>query len=361
MSLFTLLRPLLFSQDPETVHKRTIRLGGFLEKLGPLNRVWSWMFQYSSSVLEQKLFGLTFKNPVGLAAGYDKNAESVDFMGLLGFGHLELGAVTFRPQEGNPKPRVFRLVEDKGVINRMGFNGVGAEQFTKNLAVYKQNSCILLVNFGKNKDTPNDQAINDYRGILERILPYAEGFVINVSSPNTPNLRALQDKDDLEVIISQLLVCKQEAGFTEKPLLLKIAPDLSNEALDDICAVVQKHKLDGIIATNTTIQRPESLQSSKASEVGGLSGLPLKDRATEVIRYIYKKTSGTVPIIGVGGIFTVEDAYEKILAGASLIQVYTGMIYEGPMIVKNINKGLVHLLQRDGYTSITQAVGKGNS
>lgn len=300
------------------------------------------IFNSSSNKLEREVFGLKFKNPIGLAAGFDKNGQWVDELSNLGFGFVEIGTVTPKPQVGNDKPRLFRLKPDEALINRMGFNNQGLEQIVENLK--KRNSDIIVGgNIGKNKATANEEAISDYLIAFEGLYPHVDYFVVNVSSPNTPGLRELQEKEPL----TQLLKAVQAANAKKskpKPILLKIAPDLTNSQLDDIVEIILTIKLDGLIATNTTISREDlKTSSNKIDQIGagGLSGKPLKDRSTEVIRYINTKSKGVFPIIGVGGIFDTQDAIEKLNAGASLLQVYSGFVYEGPAIAKNINEGLL--------------------
>jgi dihydroorotate dehydrogenase len=299
-------------------------------------------FEKKHKNLERKLFGLHFKNPVGLAAGFDKNALWIDELANLGFGFIEIGTVTPRPQIGNDQPRLFRLKPDEAIINRMGFNNEGSMAAANKLRERKS-KIIVGGNIGKNKTTENDDAVYDYLKAFNDLYPYVDYFVVNVSSPNTPNLRDLQDKEPLTYI---LRILQRENGRKSKPkpILLKIAPDLSETQLDDIVEIVKTTKTSGIIATNTTISRENLLsnpQEIEAIGAGGLSGKPLKNRSTEVIRYLHQKSKGAFPIIGVGGIHTAEDALEKLNAGASLVQVYTGFIYEGPTIVKNICNGIL--------------------
>ena len=293
--------------------------------------------------LKREVFGLTFENPVGLAAGFDKDGKYFRAMSSMGFGFLELGTVTPKPQDGNPQPRLFRLPQDEAIINRMGFNNEGVHALVERLKQGKPKNVIIGGNIGKNKVTPNDKAHEDYVYCFEALFPYVDYFVVNVSSPNTPNLRELQDKEPLTKLLTMLQELNHQKD-APKPILLKIAPDLNNAQLDDILEIVKDSKIAGIIATNTTISR-EGLKEKKQriSEIGngGLSGQPVKQRSTEVIRYLSTKSNGELTIIGVGGIATPQDAIEKLEAGASLIQVYTGMIYEGPMMVKNINKALL--------------------
>lgn len=298
-------------------------------------------YGFEANSLETECFGLKFKNPVGLAAGFDKDAKLYNELSALGFGFIEIGTITPKPQDGNPLPRLFRLPEDQSLINRMGFNNGGLDEAIERL---KERKTDVLIggNIGKNKVTPNEEAVNDYLTCFNGLHAYVDYFVVNVSSPNTPNLRALQEKEPLKHILNTL----QEAGskFSDKkPILLKIAPDLTEEQLLDIIEIVDETGIDGVIATNTTISR-EGLKTPKASVdemgAGGLSGKAVKSRSTEVIRFLHDKSKGSFPIVGVGGIQTADDAREKLEAGASLVQVYTGFIYEGPGMVKRINKGL---------------------
>lgn len=300
------------------------------------------LFYLEDKRLERELFGLKFKNPVGLAAGFDKDATLVDELACLGFGFIEIGTLTPQPQPGNPQPRLFRLPQDKALVNRMGFNNLGVKRAVERLKKRKTN-IIVGGNIGKNKITSNEEAIHDYETAFDELFRVVDYFVVNVSSPNTPNLRALQEKKPLMELLLQLKK-SNSSKRTPKPILLKIAPDLSHQQLDDIIEIVTTVKIDGIIATNTTISR-EHLKTGKAEVdaigMGGLSGKPLKTRATEVIRYLSQKSGNAFPIIGVGGISSAEDALEKLRAGASLVQVYTGFIYEGPSLIKKINKAIL--------------------
>ena len=298
-------------------------------------------FRYEDKRLEREVFGLKFKNPVGLAAGFDKDAKLIDEMAMLGFGFIEIGTLTPKPQEGNPKPRLFRLPQDEALINRMGFNNGGVLEAVERLKKRKSD-VIVGGNIGKNKVTPNEKAIDDYLFCLESLHPYVDYFVVNVSSPNTPNLRDLQEKEPLKALLTAVKAAN-DAKEKPKPILLKIAPDLTDGQLDDIVEIVQETGIAGVIATNTTIDRSQ-LQTNKTQVedigAGGASGKVLKSRSTDVIRYLHQKSQGSFPIIGVGGIFSPEDAIEKLEAGASLVQVYSGMIYEGPSLIKRIKKGL---------------------
>ena len=301
------------------------------------------MYAVTDKKLERHLFGLTFKNPVGLAAGFDKDAKLFNELSNFGFGFIEIGTLTPKPQPGNPKKRLFRLKADSAIINRMGFNNGGVEEAVERLkrpsAALRTSGVLIGGNIGKNKMTPNENAVDDYKLCFEALFDYVDYFVVNVSSPNTPNLRALQDKGPLTNLLKDLQTQNSKKKIP-KPILLKIAPDLTNEQLLDIIDIVAETKIDGVIATNTTISR-EGLQSENKTETGGLSGKPLSQRSTEVIRFLSEKSNKGFPIIGVGGIHTAQDALEKIEAGASLIQLYTGFIYEGPKLIKDINKAIL--------------------
>ena len=334
-----IILPFLFLFDPEKVHNFTFLffkislnlpfIGFFIEKI----------YSVKNNKLERKLFGLEFKNPVGLAAGFDKNAKLYKELSRFGFGFVEIGTVTPEPQQGNPKKRLFRLTNDQGIINRMGFNNDGMAKIALRL---KKNKNILIGgNIGKNKNTPNTQAVNDYLLCFNHLYDFVDYFVVNVSSPNTPNLRELQNKDSLSLILKSL---KDENSkkTKPKPILLKISPDLSYQNLSEVVDLVLSLKIDGIIATNTTIDR-DNLISEHKNESGGLSGVPVAKKSNEVIKYISEKSNGLIPIIGVGGIHSAQDAIDKIKAGADLVQIYTGFIYEGPSLIKSINKALASL------------------
>lgn len=337
----TLLKPLFFLLSPEKAHFLAMDLLSFACKIPGGKWLVSSMFGVQRKGLETEVFGIQFPNPIGLAAGFDKDARWVDSLDALGFGFIEIGTLTPKPQEGNPKPRLFRLPQDNALINRMGFNNQGVEEAVARLR--KRTSKVIVGgNIGKNKVTPNEQAADDYLLCFHQLFDVVDYFVVNVSSPNTPNLRALQEKEPLKALLSQL----QQANLAKqqpKPILLKIAPDLTNSQLDDVVEIVDETGIAGIIATNTTISREKLHTPAREVEAigaGGLSGKVLTSRSTEVIRYLHSKTNGKVPIVGVGGVFTAADAQEKLEAGASLVQVYTGFVYEGPGIVKQILKGL---------------------
>ena len=307
-----------------------------------INWTWRLLFKIQDTRLEREVFGLKFENPVGLAAGFDKDAKLFDELGAFGFGFVEIGTVTPLPQEGNPKPRLFRLKQDKALINRMGFNNSGIEAVTSRLR-RKKTKLIIGGNIGKNKLTPNEDAVSDYEICFEKLFPYVDYFAVNVSSPNTPGLRDLQEKEPLTALLNRLQELNS-AKDKRKPILLKIAPDLTNEQLDDIITIVADTKIDGVIATNTTIDRnglKTDKNKLKAIGNGGLSGKPIKSRSTEVIKYLADTSNKAFPIIGVGGIHSTEDALEKLDAGATLVQLYTGFIYEGPALIKRINKAIL--------------------
>jgi len=365
------IRPLLFNllkTDPEQLHSTTIRSLKWLSQTSNnppaswINRRLQESFCLQDARLEQNLFGLNFPNPLGLAAGFDKDGVAAPIWSSLGFGFAELGTVTYHPQPGNPRPRLFRLPLDKAALNRMGFNNSGAAAIAKLLSESQQNliSIPIGINLGKSKVTPLEEAAIDYLNSFRLLKDCGDYFVVNVSSPNTPGLRSLQDA----AMLSEILDLLQKENTAQKPLFVKIAPDLEWEAIADIISLAQTYQLAGIIATNTTIRRDqlktqviEQTGKSVLEEAGGISGAPLSDRSTEIIRFIAAQTQGKMPIIGVGGIFSPEDAWEKITAGASLIQVYTGWIYEGPMMVHRILQGLLSKLEQNGLNSISEAVG----
>jgi dihydroorotate dehydrogenase len=332
-----LIRPILFFFDPEKVHYFTFSAIRIFSKIPGFSSLFRALYEVKDSRLETEVFGLKFKNPVGLAAGFDKNAVLYKELSNFGFGFIEIGTLTPKAQDGNPKKRLFRLKEDSAIINRMGFNNGGVEEAV--LRLKKNNGVLIGGNIGKNKVTPNEEATSDYEICFDALFDYVDYFVVNVSSPNTPNLRALQDKEPLTQLL-QTLQNKNLAKPKQKPILLKIAPDLTDEQLLDIIDIVNETKIAGVIATNTTLSR-EGLQSENKIEAGGLSGKPLEKRATEVIRFLSEKSNKSFPIIGVGGIHSAEDAIEKLEAGASLVQLYTGFIYEGPALVKAINKAIL--------------------
>jgi dihydroorotate dehydrogenase len=359
----SILRPVLFRLPPESVHDLALRglslafAPGFAR--GLVSR------HYESAPFGELLrFGLKFKNPVGLAAGFDKNGLAAQGLAALGFGFVEVGTVTHRAQAGNPRPRLFRLPLDRALVNRLGFNNEGAAAVAGHLARHRPR-CVLGINIGKSRVVPLEEAVEDYLASFEVMRPLADYIVVNVSSPNTPNLRELQRADALEALLKRLQKRNEELaagpeGFGPVPLLVKLAPDLELKDLESIVAVVESAGLKGIIATNTTTSRAGLL--TPASEVesygqGGLSGAPLRERSTQVVARLYNLTRGRITIIGTGGVFTAADAWQKICAGASLVQLYTGFIYEGPGVVRRINEGLALNLRREGYASLDEAVG----
>jgi dihydroorotate dehydrogenase len=336
-----ILKPLFFLFPPELAHQMTVFIFSGLLKIPILNSIIQSVYRVEHPALQRSFLGLSFSNPVGLAAGFDKDGKHLKAMSALGFGFLEIGTITPVSQAGNPKPRLFRLPKDSALINRMGFNNMGIDSLVNRLKKRPKN-LIIGGNIGKNKNTPQEEALKDYGHCFRLLFPYVDYFAVNVSSPNTPGLRQLQEKEPLEQILFHLQALNKELGG--KPILLKIAPDLNFEQLDDILHIIKKTQIDGVIATNTTISRADLSTSPKIIEKigqGGLSGKPLAKRATEIIRYLNQKSNGQLFIIGVGGIFSAKDALEKINAGASLVQIYTGLIYEGPSLVKEINKGIL--------------------
>lgn len=342
-----ILKPVLFRLNPEKAHHLTfslLKISKFIPFASTLLRN---RYAVKSILLEREVFGIKFPNPVGLAAGMDKNALVFNELSNIGFGFIEIGTVTPKPQFGNPLPRLFRLPKNKALINRMGFNNDGVEAIVKRLKG-RNPKVIIGGNIGKNKITPNEEAINDYKICLISLYDYVDYFVVNVSSPNTPGLRELQEKEPLKGLLNELKTLgnqlAKEKNCKIKPILLKIAPDLNENQLDDIVEIVSETEIAGIIATNTTISREglsDEMVKIEQIGAGGLSGLPLRDRSKEVIKYIHEKSKGSFPIIGVGGIHSAQDAIEKLAAGASLVQLYTGFVYEGPGLIKEINNGLL--------------------
>jgi dihydroorotate dehydrogenase len=331
----------LFLFQSEKAHHIALHFLKFFSAFPLVQPVLRKLYVPTGKHLERHVFGLTFRNPIGLAAGFDKNAEYYNELADLGFGFIEVGTVTPLAQDGNPKPRLFRLVQDEALMNRMGFNNGGMQAMVERLKERKTD-IVIGGNIGKNKITPNEDADEDYKKSFTALHPYVDYFVVNVSSPNTPDLRELQDKEPLTRLLSGLIVLNNE--FSEqKPILLKIAPDLNTHQLDDIISIVTDLGIDGLVATNTTISREGlTADDDKVAAIGngGLSGKPVRERSTEVIRYICERSNGKIPVIAVGGIFSAEDAREKLEAGASLVQIYTGFIYEGPGIVRKVCKGL---------------------
>lgn len=336
------LKPIFFLFDPEKIHYVTFSLIRFTHKIPGFPALFRMLYKLEDKRLERKVFGITFPNPVGLAAGMDKDARLVDEFGNIGFGFVEIGTLTPKAQPGNDKPRLFRLKKDEAIINRMGFNNHGAEDAAIRLK-NRKSRVIVGGNIGKNKVTPNEEAVKDYELAFEALYEYVDYFVVNVSSPNTPNLRALQEKEPLKELL-RAVKNKNADKKIPKPILLKIAPDLTEGQLDDIIEIVKETNIDGIIATNTTIDRSGLKTDNAMIEAigaGGLSGKPLKDKSTAVIRYLVQKSGNSIPVIGVGGIHSAADAIEKLEAGAVLVQLYTGFIYEGPALIKEINKAVL--------------------
>ena len=355
-----LIRPVLFQYESERIHNFTVKSLGCVSRQPLLLDAMSSLLGAES--LPVDLLGLKFPNPVGLAAGMDKRATAVPAWEAMGFGFCELGGVTWHEQEGNPQPRMFRAVRDRALINRMGFNNPGAPMLGRRLAEWRVSGHWpkhpVGINLGKSKITPLENAAEDYANSFKALRSYGDFFVVNVSSPNTPGLRSLQDREALAEILDRLHDLNR--GDDPKPVLVKVAPDLSNEALDDILSLYDSRKVAGFVAANTTITRPETSDRDSAeayAETGGLSGQPLSKRATEVIRHLYRQTKGQAPIIGVGGIFDADDAWEKITAGASLVQIYTSLVYRGPGVVREIVTGLRQKLADRGMANITEAVG----
>ncbi|XEC96505.1 quinone-dependent dihydroorotate dehydrogenase [Paenibacillus tarimensis] len=356
-----LAKPVLFRMDAETAHHLTIgglHLAGKVPGMtGLLHALWG---MNETPELAMELLGIRFPLPVGLAAGLDKNAKAVEGFSSVGFGFMEVGTVTPKGQPGNELPRLFRLPSDEGLINRMGFNNEGADVMAERLAALKLRRIPIAVNIGKNKTTPNELAHEDYRACIRRLYAHGDFFVVNISSPNTPDLRALQHGDELNTLLAAVLgemrIQAERLSAPVKKMLVKIAPDLTDEQLEYTVETIVNSGADGIIATNTTIAR-EGLKHHHASETGGLSGKPLRNRSTEVIRRIYIQTEGKLPIIGSGGIFNADDAYEKIRAGASLVEVYTALIYRGPELLRELNQGLLERLRKDGFRHLSEAVG----
>jgi dihydroorotate dehydrogenase len=360
------IRPILFTQDAELAHERTMRALSWVSRNEIVcDGVESIL---GAPSLPVDLFGLRFPNPVGLAAGMDKYAAAVPAWAALGFGFSELGGVTWHAQPGNPAPRLFRAIAEEAIVNRMGFNNPGAEALAAKLAELRAlgrwPNHPVGINLGKSKITPLEKAAEDYASSFRVLLPHADFFVVNVSSPNTPNLRKLQDRAALEEIITAMLEVQRPKSKVQsrenKPILVKVAPDLTFEALDEVAELAMTRGLAGIVATNTTIERPKSKDEAVQrvyAETGGLSGRPLRGQSTEIIRHIYRHTRGKLSIIGVGGIFDAADAWEKITAGASLIQIYTSLVYRGPGVVKKIVAGLIERMEEHGFEELRQAVG----
>lgn len=341
MKLYRFFRSLLFKLDPERAHHLTLRLIGLAGNIAPISSLLCWMHSVPASPVHA--FGLDFQNPVGLAAGYDKDGLAWRGLACLGFGHIEIGTVTPKSQSGNPQPRLFRLQEEKALINRLGFPGSGAEAVLKHVIQEKPDGLILGVNIGKNKDTPLEAAGQDYVHLLQLFAPYVDYLTVNISSPNTIGLRRLQERESLERLLNQLSDAREHllSSSRKVPVLVKISPDLSDSELDDALDVITANHMDGVIATNTTLAR-EGIDSVLASESGGLSGQPLFMKSLVMVSKIFRYTKGSVPVVGVGGIYDATSAQQMLDAGAVLIQLYTGLVYEGPGVVKRILSGLRH-------------------
>ncbi len=350
---YSTLRHILFKLDPEIAHNISIRLLAVAPKMGPVRRWLTNLFYYNDSRLATRVFGLRFDNPVGVAAGYDKNAIAIDGLASLGAGHVEVGTITPKAQYGNQRPRIFRLPEDNALINRMGFPNHGMEKVAPRLELDR--SIRLGANIGKGSDTPLDQAASDYSKMITKFQCLVDYLVINISSPNTPGLRSLEGRDLLDSFLLPLMELHSKE-CNDTPLLVKISPDISMSALDDLLDVVVGRGVSGLIATNTSLSRA-GLRDSRYVKIGGLSGRPLHDRSNKVIQHIYRQTRGELPIIGVGGIDNASAALEKIRSGASLVQVYTGLIYRGPGLIRQIKLGIVKELEKLGLDSIEALVG----
>ena len=354
-SLYALIRPLLFRLDAERAHDLTAKALRVTSRAPLLPRLIRALYAWEDPLLAVDWSGLHFANPVGVAAGFDKRADLVDGLALLGFGHIEVGTVTPRPQPGNPRPRLFRLPEDTALINRLGFNSPGMVAVARALRARRSRDVIVGVNIGKNRDTPLERAVEDYVATFVALAPLADYVAVNISSPNTPGLRRLHERAALEMLLHELMRLNHALPHP-RPIALKVSPDETPDQLEAVVRAGCEAGIAAFIATNTTLAR-DGLHSRLAIETGGLSGRPLTQRARQVIGTIYRLTHGAPPVIGVGGIATAEDAYQHIRAGARLIQIYTGMVYAGPAIARDIKQGLARRLRRDGFTSLEEAVG----
>ena len=357
--MYALLRKLLFRLDAEFSHHLVFSLLRALYRLPGVG----WLLHRQTPSLPVEIMGIKFPNPVGLAAGLDKNADLAPMLADFGFGFLELGTVTPRPQPGSPKPRLFRLPQHRALLNRMGFNNVGVAQFLNNLYQWEP-TCPVGINIGKNKDTPLEHAVDDYLSALRAVYPHADYVTINISSPNTAGLRELQNQENLDELLRALKVEQAALAKTHEhyvPMAVKISPDLDDNQIAAIATLVQKHRIDAVIATNTTITRPGLEWEKLAQQAGGLSGRPLKSLSTNVIRKLYSHLQGKIPIIGVGGIETAEDAWDKLVAGADLVQIYSVLIYEGPNVVREIIEGLAEKVSASGCITLAEAIVKARS
>lgn len=355
-----IFKPVLFRMDPEKAHHLVI--GGLVAGVripGTLAAMNSMYGITSTPDMTTELFGISFPGPVGLAAGLDKNAQAVSGLSASGFGFMEVGTVTPKPQPGNEQPRLFRLPSDGALVNRMGFNNEGAEAMAERLKALTERPIPIAVNIGKNKVTSNEEAAEDYKSCIRTLYPYADFFVVNISSPNTPDLRNLQHGNELKELLAEVMnemALQQQKYGQSKSVLVKIAPDVSDAELEYMVETIRLSGAAGIIATNTTLSR-EGLTHSHAEQAGGLSGRPLTKRSTEIIASVYRQTEGKLPIIGCGGIFSSQDAYDKIKAGSSLVEIYTSFIYEGPQVTRTLHNGIRELMQRDGFAHISEAIG----
>lgn len=354
-------KPLLFRMDAEKAHHLVIRGLQIMQSLpGGVRLLRRTYGVRPSSLWIQECFGLTFPHPIGLAAGLDKNAQAVDALASIGFGFMEVGTVTPQAQAGNEKPRLFRLPTDHALINRMGFNNVGILQMKENLKKARRREIPIAVNIGKNKITSQEEAHEDYRKCIRNLYLEADFFVVNISSPNTPGLRDLQHGTELQLLLEavqeEMHSQSKKHQVNVKPVLVKLSPDLREDELQSSVSTIMKNNISGIIATNTTLNR-DHLQHANRTQQGGLSGKPLTNQSTEVIRQIYRLTEGKLPIIGCGGVFTAQDVYDKIRAGASLVEIYTALVYEGPEILNQLHEGVAQLLNKDGFRHISQAIG----
>ena len=362
--VFHKLRPIFFSSDAETAHERMLSSVEMISKFPGLIPFLRWQFREESPVLNTNLFGIKVNNPIGLAAGFDKDGRIYPSLFALGFGFVEIGTVTPLPQSGNSKPRIFRLLDDHALVNHLGFNSQGIQKMSEKIKKYyekqeKFSSCMLGINIGKNRDTSLKNAREDYVSALNALHPFADYFTINISSPNTEGLRKLQEKQMLRELLES--VCSQrekldQNNILQTPLLLKLSPDLDDKGLQNCTEIIKEYPIQGVIATNTTFDR-QQLKSSHKIEQGGISGKPIKERSTEVVRTLFQELGNEMTIIGTGGVFSGADAYEKIRAGASAVQIYTALIYEGPGLVKRIKLELAELLKRDGIHSLTDVIG----
>ena len=357
--IYPLLKPLLFKSDPEHAHEKIMGLGRKLSKSPALLNALRALYYLEDEKLRVQIGDLSFPNPIGLAAGFDKNAEAIPLFEALGFGSVEVGTVTPKGQMGNDKPRLFRLLEDKAIINRMGFNNDGVKAMSHRVSEVSKN-IVLGINIGKNKTTPNEDALSDYQICLNEAYGQGDYFTINISSPNTPGLRGLQELESLTPLLEGLLETREKLAkeHGKKQLWLKLAPDLSTEELEKICGLSMQLKLDALVLTNTTLARPDNLKNQNKGEMGGLSGKPVRALSNQKLKEASQFTGGKIPLIGVGGIFHAKDVVEKLTLGASMVQIYSGLIYEGPGLIKEIKKGLISVIQESGGKRLDQILPK---